>query len=133
MLAKADAKQCYDELEKAELTAYIAARKDTFDAIISADTIVYFGTLDDVLHASYGALRRNGLLVFTVEKGEGKVSDGGLGYAINPHGRYAHTRDYLDAALTKAGLKAGAMLEVALRSEGGEPVMGWVVTASKPG
>jgi len=132
MLSKAEAKQCYDVLEKAELTAFIAASKDGFDAIISADTIVYFGTLDEVLQASRAALRPNGLLIFTVEKGEGKVADESLGYAINPHGRYAHTRAYLAAALARVDLEAGEMLEVALRSEGGEPVMGWVVTARKP-
>lgn len=131
MLAKAEAKQCYDVLEKAELTAYIAARKDSFDAIISADTIVYFGALDEVLHASHAALRGGGLLVFTVEKGEGKLPED-VGYAINPHGRYAHTRAYLRAALEQAALMPGDMMEVALRSEGGEPVMGWVVSASKP-
>ncbi len=130
MLAKADAKQCYDMLEKAELTALIAARKDAYDAIVSADTMVYFGPLDDVLQASHDALRQGGLLIFTVEKGEGKFADD-IGYAINPHGRYAHTRAYLRAALERAGLVAGDMLEVALRSEGGDPVMGWVVTAAK--
>ncbi|MDB5888951.1 MAG: hypothetical protein JWM03_1823 [Rhodocyclales bacterium] len=131
MLAKAEAKQCYDALEKAELTAYIGARKDSYDAIVSADTIVYFGPLDEVFQASHDALRHGGVLVFTVEKGEGKVAED-VGYAINPHGRYAHTRGYLRAAFARAGLAAGEMIEVALRSEGGEPVMGWVVTAQKP-
>ncbi|MDB5801439.1 MAG: Methyltransferase type 12 [Rhodocyclales bacterium] len=130
MLAKAEAKQCYDALEKAELTAFIAARKDSYDAIVSADTIVYFGPLDEVFGACHGALRPGGLLIFTVEKGEGRIT-GDVGYAINPHGRYAHTRAYLRGAFERAGLIAGEMLEVALRSEGGEPVMGWVVTARK--
>lgn len=133
MLAKAEAKQCYDVLDKAELTAYIGAQSDVFDAIISADTLVYFGQLDDAFRASHGALHRGGLLIFTVEKGEGKGGDGELGYAINPHGRYVHTGRYLTAALERAGFVPGEMLEVALRSEGGEPVMGWAVTASKPG
>ena len=131
MLSKAEAKQCYDVLEKAELTAFIATQIDAFDAIISADTLVYFGPLDDAFRASHGALRQGGLLIFTVEKGEGKGVDEKLGYAINPHGRYVHTRSYLTAALERAGFAAGEMLEVALRSEGGESVMGWVVTARK--
>jgi len=130
MLAKAEAKQCYDVLEKAELTAYIAARQTAFDAIVSADTIVYFGALDAVLSASHDALRKGGLLVFTVEKGEGKVPED-VGFAINPHGRYAHTQAYLRESLKTAGLAADAISEVTLRNEGGEPVIGWVVTASK--
>ncbi|MEC5386797.1 tetratricopeptide repeat protein [Uliginosibacterium sp. H3] len=130
MLAKAEAKQCYDLLEKAELTAYIAARQAAFDAIVSADTIVYFGALDEVLHASHAAMRKGGLLIFTVEKGEGKVPED-IGFAINPHGRYAHTQTYLRGSLTKAGLSVDAINEVVLRNEGGEPVIGWVVTARK--
>src|SRR3954454_10479382 len=42
----------YDELVKAELTAYLRQVPDTFDLIVAADTLVYFGALDEALAAA---------------------------------------------------------------------------------
>ena len=68
MLAQAQAKNVYDELVKCELTAYLRDSPGAFDAIVSADTLVYFGPLQDVVAASAGALRPGGRLIFTVEE-----------------------------------------------------------------
>ena len=76
MLAQAKEKQVYDELLKAELTGYLRDQPDAFDLIVSADTLVYFGALDEVVAAAAGALRPDGLLVFTLERG---VGDAGAG------------------------------------------------------
>jgi predicted TPR repeat methyltransferase len=43
MLARARERDVYDVLVKGELTAYLEACTDTFDVIVSADTLVYFG------------------------------------------------------------------------------------------
>src|SRR5262245_51532832 len=68
MLAKAQGRAVYDQLVKAELTAFLADQADAFDLIVSADTLVYFGPLEPVLTAALGALRSGGLLIFTVEE-----------------------------------------------------------------
>ena len=67
MLAHAKEKNVYDALVKAELTEYLRDNSEAFDLIVSADTLVYFGDLEGVLAAAAGALRPNGLLVFTLE------------------------------------------------------------------
>ena len=41
---------------------------DAFDLIVTADTLVYFGALDDVAAAAAGALRTGGRFIFTVEE-----------------------------------------------------------------
>ncbi|MGB0128634.1 MAG: tetratricopeptide repeat protein, partial [Rhodocyclaceae bacterium] len=68
MLERAQGRGCYDELTKGELAAFLGARRDTYDLIVSADTLVYFGALDAVCEHAAKALRPNGRLVFTVEE-----------------------------------------------------------------
>src|SRR4029077_16423873 len=68
MLDHARKKNVYDELVRGELTAYLQNRHDAFDLIVTADTLVYFGALEDVAVAAAGALRSGGRVVFTVEE-----------------------------------------------------------------
>ena len=77
MLARARATRHYDELIHAELTAFLESRRGEFDAIVSADTLVYFGDLAAVLAAAHGALRTTGILAFTVEEATGDRAPAG--------------------------------------------------------
>ena len=146
MLAKARGRAVYDELVKSELTSHLVSQPDTFNLIISADTLVYFGSLEDVLQAAYRALKNDGLIIFTVESpnvetddetGNGATgataskSTSGAGYRINPHGRYSHSSVYLRQALSTAGFDILDMDPAVLRTEGGSPVAGTVVTGRK--
>jgi predicted TPR repeat methyltransferase len=124
MLAQARARSVYDELVRGELTSYLAGSTETFDVIVSADTLVYFGPLDAVAAAAQQALRPGGLLVFTVEELAGS------GYSLSQTGRYRHSREYIERTLAGVGLKP--RLEAAeLRLEAGDPVRGLVVRATK--
>jgi len=129
MLAQAAAREVYDELVKAEMTAYLRGCQAAFDVIVSADALVYFGSLVDVIAAAANALREGGRFIFTVEElvdaaGEAEV-------LLSPHGRYSHTRQYLESVLTDAGLRA-EIVAAELRLEAGIPVSGLVVRATKP-
>src|SRR5262249_13190794 len=128
MLAKAQGRGVYNQLVKAELTACLADQADEFDLIVSADTLVYFGALEAVLSAAFGALRSGGLLIFTVEETGGTDE---ADYRINPHGRYSHSRAYLNRVIPAAGLSLVALEPAVLRKEGGNPVAGLVVTVRK--
>lgn len=125
MLQKAAERKAYDELVEAELTAFIAAASQSYDAIISADTLCYFGDLSAVIRAAAGALKPGGWFVFTVEKAEPAGAPGG--FKINRHGRYSHTGDYLRDTLVSAGFAEPALNEHVLRFEWREPVVGWLV------
>ncbi|HEY4185051.1 MAG TPA: tetratricopeptide repeat protein [Polyangia bacterium] len=129
MLAKADERGVYDALETVELTAYLAAHPAAFDLIVSADTLVYFGNLDELFQVAAGALRAGGHLVFTIERADVAQKDGHL---LNPHGRYSHNEDYVRRVLADAGFEALSVAPVHLRLENKVPVDGLVVTARLP-
>jgi predicted TPR repeat methyltransferase len=129
MLEKARRRQVYDALHQAELVAHLNAHKQSFDALVCADTLCYFGDLAEALGAAAGALRRGGVLVFTVES----LADGHqAGFALLPHGRYAHHADHLRQALRQGGLLLREMRQEVLRQEAGRPVVGWLVGAARP-
>lgn len=135
MLEKARPRQVYDVLTKAELTAFIeAASSDTWDLIVSADTLCYFGRLSDVFKACRHALRPQGLLMFTVEALDANLHGDRApeqGFVLNTHGRYSHDEGYLSRALQEAGLEQVALHSVHLRMESARPVLGWLVAARK--
>jgi predicted TPR repeat methyltransferase len=52
MLAKARERNVYDELHVSELVAFMRAHPREYDVVISADTLVYFGALEDAMSAA---------------------------------------------------------------------------------
>lgn len=128
MLAQAHEKNVYDELVKGELTSYLRDHRDAFDLIVSADTLVYFGALEDVITGAAVSLRREGSFMFTVE--ETTDAEATSDYCIKPHG-YSHRRAYVERLLANVGLRS-CMVQAELRMEAGAPV-GGLVRATKPG
>lgn len=133
MVEKARARNEYDDLVVAELTAFLNdAPPGRYDLIVSADTLVYFGALEDVLRGAAAALRPGGHLVFTVEALRDDATAAGPGFVLNPHGRYAHGEAYVRQSLTRAGLEVVNIGHDSLRTEMGQPVAGLIVAARKP-
>jgi predicted TPR repeat methyltransferase len=128
MLQHAAAKHVYDELEHAELTAYLLRFHAAWDVIVAADSLVYFGALEPVVAAAATALRTGGVFVFTVEHAMDPQST--TTYTIQPHGRYAHSADYVERLLGTFGLKS-MIVQAELRKESGLPVAGLVVRATR--
>lgn len=126
MLERARPRGVYDRLEQGELGAWLAACAPRFDIIVSADTLCYFGALQDLLASARRATAAGGSLVFTVEATEAAAPEG---YRLLHHGRYAHRRDAIERWLGAAGWQAAELDEVVLRQEFGQPVQGWLVSA----
>ena len=127
MVDKARLRGGYDALEVAELTAWLEAHPRSFDLIVSADTLVYFGQLGPVLAAAAGALRPGGWLGFTLEAAEGEAEVAQL----TASGRYRHSCAYVEHLLADSGFEAVTVRSDTLRREAGKPVHGWVVRARR--
>jgi predicted TPR repeat methyltransferase len=127
MIEQARSRSLYDALVVDELTNYLQRHASAFDLIVSADTLVYFGDLTDVLDASAKALRSGGTIVFTIER----TSEASCpaGFRLSPHGRYGHTSDYVSGVLAGARFIDALFQAVELRKEAGAWVQGWLVSA----
>ena len=124
MLAEARKRMVYDELCGEELVRYLQARQAAFDLIVSADTLVYFGPLQDVCEAAAQALRPAGAFAFSLEKLE---DEGAQRFRLNPSGRYSHSRAYVESCLRGAGFVIDALEEGVLRTEMQNDVAGLIV------
>jgi predicted TPR repeat methyltransferase len=125
MLSRAFDRKLYDELVQSELVAYMATCNKTFDVVVSADTLCYFGKLSDAFAAVKKVLRPGGQWIFTVE-----AHTLGAGFTLQTHGRYSHSQSYVEAELDQAGFQSVTLKPVELRHESGDPVAGWLVSAS---
>ena len=125
LLAGARSRKVYDRLVEAELSAWLASQPAAYDVIVCADTLCYFGRLEEALSSAVSALRPGGLLVFTVEEAGSDVD----AYALHPSGRYSHAGHYVREALAAAKLTTIEFESVVLRREGGQEVKGLLVGA----
>ena len=140
MLEQAKARGLYDVLGVGDLTQDLGHHPGHFDLIASVDTLVYLGDLASVFRGAAADLKNGGYLVCTLEAlaesdGQGSGVDGEgrrLGYRLQPHGRFAHRRDYLEGEIAAAGLLWSDCREIVPRLEGGAPVHGYLLIARKP-
>ncbi|MEM8663207.1 MAG: methyltransferase, partial [Pseudomonadota bacterium] len=127
MLAKAETRQAYDALEKAEFIAYLSPLKEAFDVILAADALCYVGPIEAFSQNAISALTPGGSLVATFE-----ADKEGRDVHLDHTGRYTHGRDYLLSTFAAAGFVDVDCKPEVLRMEQGSPVDGWILTARRP-
>jgi len=128
MLAKARERGVYDELHESELVAFMHARPNAYDAVICADTFVYFGALEDATRAAAATLKRGGVLAFSVEaEPDGSAEK----YRLHGHGRYSHGAQYVRDCVVAAGFASSQIEPAVLRKDSGIDVRGYVVVGMK--
>jgi predicted TPR repeat methyltransferase len=130
MLERAAVRGGYDELVLGELVAFLDTRRKSCDVLISADTLCYFGSLEEFAAAASRCVVPGGWVVFTVEAHDAEASE--PDYRLHHHGRYSHRRDYVESAMLNAGFVELSLREVTLRLERGKPVRGWLTRARVP-
>lgn len=120
MVEKARARKLYDELIVGEIVEALQKRADSYDQILAADVLSYFGDLRGLLEAARASLHDGGLFVATVEKGIGTR------YQASKTGRYQHGEVYLRKRAAEAGFVVLSLDEIELRKEENKPVIGYV-------
>jgi predicted TPR repeat methyltransferase len=123
MLAKARARNVYDELAQAELSEYMESRPQRFDIVNCADTFIYIGALEQVIAAVHRCLRREGVFAFTVESLPEGIPDP---FKLTTTGRYAHSDSYVSEVMASAGFSQTEWRTIDLRKEAGTSVRGYL-------
>jgi len=100
MLEKASAKSLYDQLFQTDLAPFLAARPNSYDAVLAAATLIHFGDLRPLLQAAALALRANGLFIFTLFP----LEDGAGDYTVAATTRLAQSGCFRHSAVYVARL-----------------------------
>ncbi len=118
MLAEADKKKVYDDLKEEDLVVFLESCQQKFDLFLAADVFVYFGDLNRIFQAVQSCAAKSAFFIFSVESCKGRM------YALNPTGRYSHSRAYLFDLTTKYGFSVEAVCSFEIRKEIGQWIMG---------
>ena len=110
MLAKAAERGAYERLVQADAVAFLRQHDGAFDLIFSADVLIYFGDLTELLAAATAALRPGGCLAISIE-----LSD--QDWTVLTSGRFAHGDGYVRRLLDPA-FDLLARQTIPLRREG---------------
>jgi predicted TPR repeat methyltransferase len=128
MIEQARKRACYDKLVAAELCEFMAGAAESFDAIVSADVLIYFGALEQLMAAVHTSLRSEGLFVFALEA---LLDEGSEPYKLTASGRYAHRDSYLRQVTDEANLQLISLELDWLRWERGQKAQFYVGVARK--
>lgn len=127
MIELARARNLYDRLDVAEITAWLAGCPERFELIACCDCLIYFGDLRQVLLPLAERLCPKGVLAFTLERGDRYP------HRLTDSGRYSHHPDHVREVAAEAGLRIAHLDEAFLRTEYGNPVTGLYVILQKSG
>lgn len=126
MIELARARNLYDRLEIAEITAWLTRTRARFDLIVCCECLIYFGSLSRIVALAAQRLNPGGWFAFTVERGASSP------FRLHDNGRYTHHPDHLREAAAGAGLHCIEIQEKCLRMEGGAEVPGLIALLKKP-
>jgi predicted TPR repeat methyltransferase len=120
----AENKKIYDRLLIGDIAHSLNKLGEYFDLFALADVLIYVGDIEAIFAAMASFAKPRSLIVFSAE-----ICDGD-GFALRQSGRYAHSREYLEAHLAR--VKAVPLLWEThpIRLEKGEPCMGYHVVAA---
>jgi predicted TPR repeat methyltransferase len=127
MIELARARNIYDQLEVAEITGWLAGNKDHFDLMTACDCLIYFGDLRQVVLPAAKKLKRDGVLAFTVERGDQYP------FRLTDTGRYTHHAQHVREVASEAKLHVARLEEAYLRMEYGAEVTGLFVVLKNEG
>lgn len=134
MLARARSKGIYTELIQADIETMLSESTETWDIILAADVLNYFGDLRGIADLVRSRLRPGGVFMVSLEALVDRSTDADADAAQTPNddwrlqcqGRFAHSLGYIQSVAEAAGLRALAIANECLRFEAGAPVAGVV-------
>jgi predicted TPR repeat methyltransferase len=98
MLARAQARQVYDQLVTADITEHLQGTDARYDLVNAADVFTYIGDLTAVFGAVQRVLQPGGVFGFSVE-----AAPDGVDFELGGSLRYAHSRRHVEALARRHG------------------------------
>lgn len=116
MLEIAKQKNYYSHLAQDNILDFLRKNNLTFDLIIAADTLVYFGELDLIFKHITQSLAPNGIFLMNLEEGSTPP------YIIDQSGRFLHHPSYINTLIDQYCLKLIRATTVVTRQQNNQPV-----------
>jgi predicted TPR repeat methyltransferase len=99
MLEKARQRGLYDRLDSQEIVAFLTQSVSSYDLMIAADVLVYFGDLRALFEAVHAKLDASGIFAFSVEASQEAE------WQLQRSQRYAHSENYLRSLAKQVGFE----------------------------
>lgn len=122
MLSVAKQKNIYNYLILDDIVDFLAENTTVFDLILASDTFNYLGDLDKLLALCKSALKNKAYLIFSLELLENNSKN----WILEPHGRYLHSKEYIQKIALEQGFSIIAIENAALREQNHSPVNGYL-------
>lgn len=125
MLARAAQRGIYDTLICGDIVGFLSSTTQRYDIVSAGDVFIYIGDLQPIFRLVRSVLSENGLFVFSVESCETPT------FTLQPSGRYAHSRAYLESIGAATGFAVETIYSTSLRRERDHDVIG-AIAAFRP-
>ena len=126
MIEKAKARGVYDTMYQGDCVAFLQQIEGTYDLMVAADVLVYFGDLTNLFRAARQRLAPGAAFWFSVEE------CGGDGFSITLSQRYQHSLSYIRTTAQAVGLRLTYEQQIDIRLENRKPVRGLLVAIERP-
>ncbi|WND02186.1 methyltransferase domain-containing protein [Temperatibacter marinus] len=111
MLNKAAEKEIYDTLVSRDILEYLSQKELCYDYFIAADVFVYIGDLSEIFKQIKKRNKKGARLAFSTEELSGDS------YRLQPSGRYAHSKDYIQKLCKQFDYKILKHHEMGIRKD----------------
>ncbi len=125
MLEKARQLGCYETLIEAEVLTFLTTNVDTYDLVVAADLLIYFGGLTSLFEGVSRCLAPAGLWAVSVETTD--ESD----VVHLSSGRFAHRMTYVEREAAQAGLTIVEVEPTTIRLDANKPALGMLLLLAK--
>ena len=108
----------YTTLVEGEIVTSLEDMESTFDLVIAADSLVYFGDIEPLSRAIASKAMPGAFILLSTETSTES------GYSLLESGRYAHSQHYVEEVFGEAGFSLLERRRSKLRQERGEWILG---------
>ncbi len=120
MLEKAKEKSIYFRLEKSEINKFLSTDREKYDGFIAADTLIYFGNLDQIFAGVQSRAKAEAYFILSIETSDKED------FVLRLNGRFSHSDSYIQSLAQKYQFTILLNHHTTLRKEFKENVSGRV-------